>query len=498
MNDANIGHAEALNSDNLGARTHKAVSWQLLSQGLNTSLLLVTSIVLARLLTPKDFGLVAMATTMTGLIYIFQNLGLTQALVQRKQVNKSHLHSAFWGTLLMGLVLCGLTQLIAPYVGAFFHEPRMVPVLRVTVLSFIVSPLGTAPRATLQRALDFRRQSIASMAGTLTQSLLGIGLALCGYGYWSLVWAILASSVINMLVLCVLTGYYPPFMPTLRGLRDLWAFGLGATGAGLGGYLANQIDYVIVGHRLDATALGLYQRAFGWVAHPVTLLVYSISAVFLPVFSTIQDDPERIREAYGRLLSALVTVCYPVFGLMLVCVPELVPVLLGEQWRASIAPTQILVGVGMLMVFHAPMSTVVRSCGRVYGELWRQVLHAAVLAGAAWIGSHWGIIGVAWGVLLADLVHYLLLGHLVHTTITFGIGDYCRALRSSMLVTLAVVGLGAACRTLAYGRGLSDASTLAITIGVGTSVGIVLTLVSPFPEAKNAVAMLRRSVSSGL
>ncbi len=136
-----------LNPESIGRKARVAVRWQFLAKGSSTGLQMITGIILARLLMPEDFGIVAMATMVTGLAGIFRELGLGQALVQRKELKPIHISSAFWGTLLMGIMLCGVIIVGAPYVGAFFNEPRMTPVLQIISLSFLISPFGVVPRS---------------------------------------------------------------------------------------------------------------------------------------------------------------------------------------------------------------------------------------------------------------------------------------------------------------------------------------------------------------
>ncbi|MEI6499447.1 MAG: lipopolysaccharide biosynthesis protein, partial [Armatimonadota bacterium] len=254
--------------ESLGSRARTAIAWKFLSQGMTYGVQIVTGIVLARLLMPKDFGVLGMATMVTGLVQIFQDLGMGQALVQRREVERRHVSAAFWGTLVMGALLCGLAFLIAPYVGVFFKEPRMVPVLRTVALTFVISPFGTIPYAMLQRKMDFRTPFYSGIAGALAYGAVGVTMALQGYGYWSLVGGLLSSTFASVLVLCVITRHLPPLVPNFNGMSELLNFGVGATGVGIFSYIAQQADYFVVGRRLDSAALGLYTRAFTLVHQP--------------------------------------------------------------------------------------------------------------------------------------------------------------------------------------------------------------------------------------
>ena len=479
--------------DEIGQRARTAAGWQFLSRGLSTGLQMITSIVLARVLMPKDFGIVAMAMIVTGCAGVFSNLGLGQALVQRREITDEHLRSAFWGTLVMGVLLCGVVVVIAPWVGAYFHEPRIVPVLRLTALTFVLSPFAVVPRSLLQRKLDFRTPLSAGLASSLACGAVGITMALLGYGYWSLVGARLVGELVSTVALCILTRYTPPLIPAVRGIRDLYSFGVGVTGSGLFNYLAGNADYFVVGRMLDAAALGLYTRAYTLIIMPIALVNASIAPVLFPAFSRLQDDPERLRKAYGRVLTVIALVGFPALALLGVSAPELIPAVIGDQWRGAIIPTQILVLGGILRTITNPVGALVRGVGGayVYGEAWRQAVYAGLLAIGAWLGSHWGIVGVAWAVLAVLVVYTFLFAHLAYVCAGFGAMHYLSTLRGPSIGALGAVLSAAAVRQVAIAFGCSPVLTATTTVAVGGGVALVVMLYLPFREMQDARSELR-------
>ncbi|MGD9496673.1 MAG: lipopolysaccharide biosynthesis protein [Armatimonadota bacterium] len=484
-------------ADNIGARARSAAGWQLLSNGINTALQMVTSIVLARLLMPADFGIVAMASMVTGLAAVFQDLGLGQALVQRQEITRAHTRSAFWGTLVMGLALWGAVFLAAPYVSRYFHEPRMVPVLRLISLTFVLSPFAVVPRSLLQRELDFRTPFFAGLTGSLAYGGVGITMALLDYGYWALVGAALAGALLNTAALCILTRHLPPLIPTFRGIADLYRFGVGATGVGIGHYIATKIDYFAIGRRLDAGALGLYTRAYSFVTYPA-LLSGTVAPVFFPAFSRIQQDRARMRSAYGRLTTLMATVFFPVLVLAIISAPELIPTVLGEQWTASVVPAQILTLIGMCKITSSAAGAVIKAAGRVYSEAWRQLLYGTLIGVGAWFAAPHGIVAVAVAVTCANAVHYTLIGHLVWLAVGFGITDYARAFRGPLVATLIGSAIALLCRSGAIAAGYDAAAVLALTVAPAALATCLLTWRLPFPETQNAFLEIRAFCRRGL
>jgi len=479
--------SEGIQLDNLGTRARSAIRWRFLAQGSSTGVQMVTSIILARLLMPEDFGILALAVMVTGLAGIFRDLGLGQALVQRKELKPIHINSAFWGTLLMGVMLCGVIIAIAPYVGTFFKEPRMTPVLQIISLTFLISPFGVVPRSLLQRQLDFKRPFFAGIIGSLTHASVGITMALIGYSYWSLVAASLASSVVGTTAICVLTRYLPPVVPSLRGVKDLYYFGVGVTGVGLLNYIAQKADYFVVGRWLNSAALGLYSRAFNLVHFPLSAVSGTLYPVLFPAFSHIQDDPPRARAAFSRVITAIATLTFPALALFAVTAPELIPLVFGNQWIGAVVPAQIMAFAGMVRTIANPGGALIKAFGRVYGEVWRQAVYAAVLTVAALVGTRWGIIGVSWGALVATIIACLLGAQLVYSCSAFGPRDYGRALRGPLLSSVSVLLVAAAARVVMMRLGQDAWFTLAATTLVGILVGIVSTVYNPYQDWRTSV-----------
>lgn len=471
--------------DNLGTRTRTAAGWQILAKGSNFSLQMVTSLVLARLLMPTDFGIVGMATLVTGLATAFRDLGLGQALVQREELKPEHPRAAFWGTIIMGSFICAVLILVAPWVGAYFKEPRMIRVLQAISFSFVISPFAVVPRALLQRELNFRTPFFAEVPTSVAYGAVGITMAFLGYSYWSLVAAQLASSLVRSVALCVLTRHVPPIIPSLRGIRDLYGFGIGTTFATLGYYIAVKIDYFAIGRRLDANALGLYTRAYAFVTYP-SLLTRAVGPIFLPAFSRMQTDHARMRSAYSHIITLLSMVFFPVLAIAVVSAPEFIPTVLGEQWIPSVRPAQILAFIGLCSITATPAGAVIKAAGRVYGEAWRQLLYGTMIGVGAWFAAPYGIAYVAAAVVVANAIHYTLIGHLVWSSIGFGLFSYIRAFRGPLLTTFGSSAVALLIRAAMLSSGYGPVAVLVATIIPAALIAWLLTTRLPFPELQAA------------
>jgi len=479
---------------NMGGRVRIALGWKGSAQVAVTAIQMLTGIILARLLLPSDFGILTAAMTVIALARIFQDFGLGQALVQRADIKPIHLVSVFWGTLLMGLTILAAIMVAAPYVGAFFNEPRLPRFLEVIALSFVVMPMGVVPGAVLQRQLDFKLPFIARIIGAVAYAGVGLSMAIGGYGYWSLAGAQLAAVVGETSAICALTRYTPPLIPSLKGLRDLLGFATGVAGIGFLNYIAQQVDYIIVGRRLGNDALGLYGKSFNTVHQPAFAMVGSVFPVLFPTFSRFQNDLARTRSAFGRAITGISAVTFPMLALLAVSAPELVPIVLGEQWRGAVVLMQILSIAGMLRTLFNPGEALVRGFGRVYSQMWRNGVYAAFLTLAALVGTLWGTAGVAWGVVAATTLVFLLNAQLVYACSGFGPRHYIMALRGSLLSTAAVVIVAGAARVIALNTGQSSGIVLSVTLLTGIASAILVTFFGPFPEWQTVwFTLLRRS-----
>ena len=489
-----MGESARTGADNVGGRARTAAGWQFLSKGINSALQMVTSIVLARLLMPADFGIVAMAALVTGLASVFRDLGLGQALVQRQDITPDHRRSAFWGTLVMALLLYGGVYLSATWVGAYFDEPRMVPVLKIIAIAFVLSPFAVVPRALLQRELDFRTPFFAELASSVAYGGVGITLALLGHGYWALVAATLAGSAMRTVALCALTRYLPPLVPTFRGIGDLYGFGTGITAIMVLRYLSSKADYFVVGRVLGSGPLGLYTRAWNLVHMPLDSVAYAISPVLFPAFASLQDSPERTRRAYMHSVTALVLVAAPFALALAIAAPEAIPLILGEQWRGSVLPTQIMCIAGVVRVAAVPASSVLRGRGTPWREVLPTAVFGAIIVSGAIAFASTGIWAVAVVVTVASVVYATMLLVAANRLVRLNWRNYLNTFRAPLIASVVMFPAMLGARYLAMSQDAGGLVTLVVTVAAGALFGAVATLLMyrQFYELKAIYARLVR------
>lgn len=428
----------------LTQRTLGGMAWVAWGSGIMAILKVAVLVLLTRLLSPADFGVVSAALIVIVFAMTFSQLGLGPALVQRPQLQPHHVSTAFLASSGFGFIAGGLIWLAAPLIAQFFRMENLAPVVRVLALTFPIVGFSAVAESLLQRELRFR---LLANVDVVTYGLgfgLGIGLALLGWGMWSLVAAHLVQSVLRAAIL--LWAERPKFrpQPTWAAFRELMGYGVGQSAGRLGVFLANQADNLIVGRFLGPVALGLYSRAYQLMAVPTALLGDVLDRVLFPTMSRVQDDPRRLASAYlqGTAFVALVTL--PAGIVAAVLAPELVAVALGSKWVALVPPFQVL-AVGMMFRTSYRMSdSLSRATGRVYRRAWRQALYAGLVFLGAWVGQFWGVTGVAVGVLLALFINYLLMAQLSLSVGQISWLQFLRVQVPAIWLTLCVAGAASA------------------------------------------------------
>lgn len=387
--------------------------WTASSSGLNALLKIVVLVVLARLLSPADFGIVGAALILIGFSAIFSQLGLGPALVQRRDLEPRHIQTAFAASLTFGLLLAGLLWVTAPAVARFFHIEGSVDVLRALAWIFPVRSLSGVAECLVQRDLRFRwlaTRDVISYA--LGYGLVGIVLAWAGWGVWSLVAAQITQTALNA---AILLAFRPPALrplPSWSAFAELMNFGLGFTAARVANFLANQGDNIVVGRMLGPQALGIYTRAHQLMAVPTTLFGDVLDRVLFPTMAKVQGDRQRLAAAYLQSVASIALVMLPIGVVLTVLAPEFVIVLLGPKWVEVILPFQVF-AIGLLFRTSYKMSdSIARATGAVYRRAWRQAIYAALVFIAAWVGSRWGVTGVAAGVLASLVINFILMADL--------------------------------------------------------------------------------------
>jgi O-antigen/teichoic acid export membrane protein len=435
--------------------TLRGFFWMFLGTGAQAALQLLVLIVLTRLLSPKDFGMVEAASVVIGFTTIFSQLGVGPAVVQRAKLEEKHLRTAFTLSLLFGAALTALIWFFAPLISGFFRIEELAPVLRAMSFTFFLQSISVIAESLVQRNLQFRRlANVEILAFGLGFAGVGVTLAIQGFAVWALVGAYLSQALIKTIILLMIQPH--PKMPLMErtAFRDLMVFGTGFTLARIGNYLAGQGDKLVVGRWLGPEALGLYGRSYQLMSVPASLFGQVVDRVLFPVMARIQEEPERLALAFRRGVALVAIVIMPVSGALFLLAPELVYLLLGPGWDEVVTPFQIFAGGMLFRTSYKISDSICRATGAVYRRAWRQAVFAILVMAGAYYGQCEGLKGVAVGVLSALFINFLLMAQLSlrlagMTWTSFWIA-HGPALALTLVLGAEVWGLAAAARNVGY------------------------------------------------
>ena len=449
---------------NLTKTTLSAFGWQFTSLISQALLQLLVVAVLARLLTPDDFGVMGFAMIFVGFAALFSQMGVGPALIQRSEITPIHIRVGFTLSILLSLIFNILIIAIAPLASVLLRNDQVTAVLSVLSLNFLFSGFGVVAESLLKRNLRFKSQMWANVLSYMIgYAFFGITLAWLGYGVWALVWATLAQSLIKSVLLFL---FYPhPILPSFarRETRELLFFGGGFTLAHFFNYCANQGDYFIVGRFMGSEPLGIYTRAYQLMMLPAKYFGQVLSAVMFPVMSKIQDKRQQLTKTYLASIAMVTLVCAPLSVLMVTTASEIVGVLLGPKWSNTVIPFQIL-AIGILARGSYKIDdALARALGVMYQRSMRDAIYAAAVVLGALIGLRWGLPGVAFGVLCAVVINYVLALQMSKKLLNCSWSQIFEALSPAIYPTCVVAVVSLTVGSVFRAYGLPDWFTLGIT-----------------------------------
>ena len=352
-------------------------------------------VLLARLLSPADFGLVAMVAPIVVLAQTLNELGLAQAIIQRPDVSARQVSGLFWLSLAFGSALALILVASAPLVGRIYNEPASAHILAVMAGLIVLGSVALVPAALLSRQMRFVSLSIIELLSASAGIITSIAAGWLGYGYWSLVYGQIATSILNVLLLFAVTRWRPSAPTRNAGIAPLARFGLALTGSNLSTYLMTSADNMIVGAFVGKTGLGLYDRSYALVVQPLSQIMSPVGKVAVPLLSRLIEDPELYLRTFVNMLKISVLLTAPGMIVAIIFAPSIVHYVLGENWSAA-APVFAWICVGGLAVpFFSAAGWIFVSHGKTEDQLAYSIAVSLISVTSFAIGVTWGIYGVA-------------------------------------------------------------------------------------------------------
>lgn len=401
------GPGSAQGSTGLGRRAARGAVVTVGGQLARMCVQLASVVVLARLLAPEDYGLLAMVVVIVGVGEILRDFGLSSAAVQAKELSTRQRDNLLWLNGAIGLVLQATLFLGAGVVAAVYDRPELVGVAQVLSVSFLLNGLATQYRADLVRRLEFVRLAVVDITASAVALLAAVGVALAGGGYWALVTQTLTQAGVLLLGLA-LAAHWLPGLPRRAPMRGLLTFGWRLAGTQLIGYASNNIDNLLIGLRFGAGPLGLYNRGFHLLMTPLTQLRAPSTTVALPVLSRLQDEPQRYLEFVRRGQLALGYTLVVGLGMVVAAAEPITAIFLGPQW-SEVAPILRLLATAGIFQTLAYVGYWIYLSKNLTADLLRYtLLTSAIKVTCIAVGSVWGVLGVAVGFAVAPALAWPL------------------------------------------------------------------------------------------
>ena len=363
------------------------------------------SIALAHLLTPRDFGLLAMIVVFTGFAALLSDLGLSSALIQKMDVQQSHLSSVFWATVLLGLLFTVTFVGLSSFIADFYSQPSLYPLTAVNALSFFIGSFGLVHRAVLERNMNFRRLAYVEIAATATAGIISLAAALRGAGVWSLVIQSLMTTGLSSVLLWWASPWRPSMAFDTKAFRQLSGFSLNLLGFNVFNYWIRNLDNLLIGRFVDSISLGFYSRAYNLMLLPVSQFSGPLSSVLFPALSLVQADRERAKRIWLRCARVIGLLTFPVMMELLILAEPVILTLFGHQWRGVVPIFRVLCLSGMLQGVGSTVGLIYTSQGRT--DL---LFKWGIFAGLGYVASF--VIGLRWGA-LGVASSYVAAGYLV-------------------------------------------------------------------------------------
>lgn len=395
-------------SDSLKKKTVKGIGWSFVDNIASSGITFLVGLILARILTPAEFGIIGMITIFIAISNSIVDSGFSNALIRKNDAGDLDYNTVFFFNIVLGAFLYLILYLSAPLISAFFKEPLLIPVTKVLGLILIVNAFAVIQRTLLIKAVDFKTQTKVSLIASLSSGVIGIGMALSGLGVWSLVGQQLSRQVLNTLFLWVFSRWKPALMFSWTSFKELFGFGSKLLLSGLIDTTYKNIYYLVIGRFYSAAQLGQYTRASQFKDIFAVNLTTVIQRVSYPVLSSIQDDEVRLKEAYRRVIKSTMLVTFAcMLGLAAVAKP-LILLLIGEKWLEAVTYLQIVCFSGMLYPLHAINLNILKVKGRSDLFLKLEVIKKCLAVFPIVLGIFLGIKFMLWGSVFNSFVAYYL------------------------------------------------------------------------------------------
>lgn len=483
----------------LREKTVKGIIWSAFQNVVSPLISFAIFFILARLLDPAAFGLLALATVTISFMQLFLRGGFGSAIVQRKSLEPQHLDTAFWVSTSIAAILITVIIGSAGFISEFFKEPNLEPIIKWLSIMLIIEALTQVQVALLRRNMAFRSLAIRSLVAEPIGGAIGVVMALSGFGVWSLVARNLATSLCKLLILWVASDWRPGFNVSRRHFNDMFYFGASMVGTNFVNFLGRRSDTVLIGYFLGTTSLGYYNVGHRLLKMMTEMIGGTVNNVAWPLFSRLQNDLSRLRNIFYTATNLVSLLAWPIFLGIIAIAPEMVPVVFGEQWIPSIPVLQMLSFIGLLRSIFLFNDSVIVSVGKPQWRMFLQLAIAIVNVLVFFFVVQWGIVAIAAVYVIVQYMFAPMSLWMVNRLIGIKIGTYWRQHIVPVFASGVMVIVILAIQTW-LGEVLSEPRFLGLVIvsgGLTYVLSIYLVSPSTFTQVSTLIKDVRKKKGGG-
>ncbi len=376
------------------------------AQVISFALTMASTVILARLLLPEDYGLVAMVTSITGFVLIFKDLGLNQAVIQKEEINQADVSKVFWLNFLVSLGLAGIIAALAPVLVWFYEEPRLFELTFSFCIVAVFAGLSAQHSALLNRQMMFKKLARITVVANFLGIATGILMAYLDFGYWSLVAINVVTALVTWVMMWAACDWRPAWVRIDKSIKEYVKFGLDISGFNTINYFSRNLDNILIGKFVGSSPLGLYNRAYQLLMLPISKLRDPLNAVGIPAMSSLANEGRRFASYFRQYVFLLSFFSMPITVFLAVCAKPIILIALGEKWVEASGYFQLLALVAFIQPVASTRGMVMISSGHSRRYLFWGLYNAIAVIIAFFIGIQWGIEGL---IIAYALVNYLIL-----------------------------------------------------------------------------------------
>lgn len=427
-------------------KTINGLKWSFIDSIANQGLQFIIGIILARLLEPEKFGLIGMLTIFISVSQVFIDSGFGQAIIRKQDCKQIDLNTVFFFNLVMSIFLYFCLFFNARYVGLFFNQPALCQLLKVLGVVLIINAFGLIQRTLVNKEVDFKLQSKISIISSIISGVLAIWMAAKGYGVWSLVYKSISMQLITTLLFWIFNSWRPSFDFSIKSLRKLFQFSSKLLASSLLDIIYRNVYYLIIGKYFSFTELGYYTRANEFQNIPSANLTQIINRVSYPIISTIQDDPEKIKAVYKKMIKGTMFLSFMLMFGLAACSKQVILLTIGEKWLPAAEFLQILCLSGVFYPLHALNLNVLVVKGHSDIFLKLEVIKKILIVPTIIIGIHYGIRIMLITMVINSIIAYFLnskeSGKLIGYSSWAQLKDIFPSFIISVIMVAGVLGIG--------------------------------------------------------